>query len=196
MTRLLPRGFVLIVLCLCGTGYASDDKDDVAVVMEGKLHDLLAAIASGKPAADVSNVLRSTVDYASIARGVLGRHQTTLSDPQINRFEVEFEHSMQALLVEAMADIGDYRLEMGKVRRMGDNRAQVFAVVHTASNNTFDIASSVSSESGAWMVRNLIVDGVNLGLTYRNQFDQLMLETGDPEQAINRWRSAVEETAQ
>ena len=193
MNETLKKGFMMMLLSLCNAGYA---EDDVAVVMEGKLDDLLVVIASGRPSSDVRAVLRSTVDYPSITRGVLGQHRAVLSDVQIAQFELEFEQSMQALLIEALEDIGDFTLEMGKVKRRNATRAQVFAVVRTETNEKFDIASSISLESGTWMVRNLIVNGVNLGLTYRNQFDQLMKETGDPQQAIHRWRSAVEEPAQ
>ncbi|MEM7363220.1 MAG: ABC transporter substrate-binding protein [Pseudomonadota bacterium] len=186
--------FVLVVMGASSTAFASDDV--IAATMEGKLEELLGVIASGQSSTAVDAVLQSTVDYGSITRGVLGKHRSKLSDDQISRFQNEFQQSMQSLLIEALADIGEFELKMGKVKRRDNTRAQVFAEVRTERNETFDIASSVSSESGTWMVRNLIVNGVNLGLTYRNQFDQLMQTTGDPEVAIDRWRDAVEDSAE
>ena len=46
MTRVLQHGLMLVLLGLWNTGYA---EDDIAVVMEGKLDELLAVIASGRP---------------------------------------------------------------------------------------------------------------------------------------------------
>jgi phospholipid transport system substrate-binding protein len=45
-------------------------------------------------------------------------------------------------------------------------------------------------EDGVWRVRNVIVDGVNLGLTYRNQFASAMQSgdaRGDIDAVIDEW---------
>ena len=54
MIRTLNKGFMIVLLVLCNAGYA---EDDIAVVMEGKLDDLLVVIASGRPSSDVRAVL-------------------------------------------------------------------------------------------------------------------------------------------
>lgn len=43
------------------------------------------------------------------------------------------------------------------------------------------------SEDGGWEVRNIIADGVSLGLTYRSQFDDLMSRHQDIDQVIKAW---------
>ena len=51
-----------------------------------------------------------------------------------------------------------------------------------------------ANTSGAWKVRNIIVDGINLGLTYRNQFDGAMSRHGnDIEKVIGNWSEEVED---
>jgi phospholipid transport system substrate-binding protein len=44
--------------------------------------------------------------------------------------------------------------------------------------------------SGNWLIVNIIVNGVNLGLTFRNQFQALAIEhNGDIEEVTNNWIS-------
>lgn len=44
------------------------------------------------------------------------------------------------------------------------------------------------SDNGNWQVQNIIVDGVNLGLSYRSQFDSaLNTYAGDVNRVIENW---------
>ncbi len=48
--------------------------------------------------------------------------------------------------------------------------------VTTSSDHTFTLVYNMSRVDGAWLVRNIIVDGINLGLSYRSQFKSMMSE--------------------
>ena len=51
------------------------------------------------------------------------------------------------------------------------------------------------NEAGNWVVRNIIVDDVNLGLTYMNQFDGAVKRHGSIEKAIESWPEEMEDEA-
>ena len=63
-----------------------------------------------------------------------------------------------------------------------------------ASNNIYPITYKVMKDgSGNWLIVNIIVNGVNLGLTFRNQFQALAIEhNGDIEEVTNNWISNAE----
>ena len=48
--------------------------------------------------------------------------------------------------------------------------------------------SLIKSRNNGWKIKNVIVSGVNLGLTYRNQFKQSMLDNeNNIDLVINAW---------
>ena len=63
-----------------------------------------------------------------------------------------------------------------------------------ASNNIYPITYKVRKDgSGNWLIVNIIVNGVNLGLTFRNQFQALAIEHNeDIEEVTNNWISNAE----
>jgi phospholipid transport system substrate-binding protein len=55
------------------------------------------------------------------------------------------------------------------------------------------------TDSGGWRMRNIIVNGVNMGLTYRNQFASAAQNPeygGNLDQIIDAWAGLLEEEAQ
>ena len=61
------------------------------------------------------------------------------------------------------------------------------------SGNSYEIAYTMLQTEGEWQMQNMIVDGVNVGLTYRNQFDSAMAtNNGKPEQVISNWEQFIE----
>jgi len=56
------------------------------------------------------------------------------------------------------------------------------------------IYSMALSEDGQWRMRNIIVNGVNMGLTYRNQFASAVQDAryqGDMDKVIEGWIASV-----
>lgn len=48
------------------------------------------------------------------------------------------------------------------------------------------------ADDGQWQVRNIIMNGVNIGLTFRNQFASAMDTTGgDLDEVIDDWPQIV-----
>lgn len=181
----------LLVLLFLTMSISVSAEEDIAGLMEERLQSLLKVIAAEHTESDLDAELQKTVDYAAITRGVLGKHGKELTPEQVSRFQTEFEKSMNGLLVSALSSIGEFDLEIGEVKKRNEERAQVFAVVTTEKSERFEIVSSIAKESDDWLVRNLIVNGVNLGLTYRNQFNALVTDLGDPVKAIDAWAETV-----
>ena len=50
------------------------------------------------------------------------------------------------------------------------------------------------SEKRGWVLENVIVNGVNIGLAFRDKFEQLMSKhRGDINKVIENWTSTVDE---
>lgn len=143
---------------------------------------------------EIDSIMGDAVAWPTISRGVAGKYYDQFSEGQKEAFSRVFRKSLGELLARSLADLRSYSLAVGDVH--GDGvRAQVPAVVQTAEGASFEISFSIAADSGYWQVRNLIFSGVNLGLTYRNQFSELMrTRDGNIDAVIKDWSEVIDKT--
>ena len=148
----------------------------------------------------VDEAMAGFVDYRSIARAVMARYWSRADEAQRDRFVERFRHGLVRSYSRAMFEFDQERIEVLPVlpEHRRDDRALVRMEVTGANGRIYPVRYSMArGESGRWQVRNVIVDGVNLGLTYRNQFDSAMQSgdaAGDLDAVISSWSVATVET--
>jgi phospholipid transport system substrate-binding protein len=77
---------------------------------------------------------------------------------------------------------------------LASTRSKVSMDVITADDAKFQLSYALVRTEDGWRVRNIVINGINVGLTYRSQFDALMREyDGDISAAIAHWRPTIEE---
>ena len=138
------------------------------------------------------------VDFESITRGVLKDHLSQISDEQKLAFRTEFERSITNLLGTALKSAKEFDVSIERVQKSNrnPNRARVLGVLTSPKNERFELVTTVAYKEEQWVVRNLIVNGINLGVTYRNQFNELVeRNAGDIDATIAAWAAAVDQTA-
>jgi len=112
------------------------------------------------------------VDFNSFAKGVMGQFYRQATDKQRADFTVQFKQS----LIRTYANgLGAYENQKFVVKpyTAGDDpkKAQVDMDIQTNSGTMIPVTyQMVLDAQGQWRVRNLILNGINLGLTFRNQF--------------------------
>lgn len=166
-------------------------EEDLRQSMQASLDEILEAVQL--PPAQAVQALADSVDFAYISRGVMGQHGKSASSEQLGAFKDAFALSIVELLNEATKSTGNFTVQVDQVKISSKNaqRGQVQATVKPAQGERIALVASVAESDNNWKVRNLIVDGVNLGLTYRNQFNQLMLEhDSDLDKVIQAWAAS------
>ncbi len=181
------------LLILATVAYGNEPRENSDLV--GDFESSLDAIVSLVQSSDADHALLAQhIDFPAITRGVLAEHGKQLSPAQVARFQGVFEQSMFTLLQSATKAVGDFEIEVTqtKISEKHQDRGQAYADILPERGKAISIIASMSQQAAGWKVRNLIVDGVNLGLTYRNQFDQLMQQhAGNAEQAIDAWAAST-----
>jgi len=111
------------------------------------------------------------VDFDNFAKGVMGQFYRQATDKQRADFTVQFKQS----LIRTYANgLGAYENQKFTVKPYvaGEDPKKAQVDMEIQSNNgvipvTYQM---VLNTQGQWKVRNLILNGINLGLTFRNQF--------------------------
>ena len=138
------------------------------------------------------------IDFESITRGILKDHLNAISGEQKLAFRKEFERSITNLLGTALKSAKEFEVTIERVQKSSKNpnRARVLGVLTSPKNERFELLTTVAFKEEQWVVRNLIVNGINLGVTYRNQFNELVARNaGDIDATISAWAAAVDQTA-
>ena len=149
----------------------------------------------------VNEELEGLVDFRRITQLVMGNWFAPSSREQ----KLKFLEVFRASLVNTYAS-GLTLYEGQEVRVLpaqeGDvkaGRARVRTEIQTASGKIVPVFFSLyQSKEGHWLVENVIVNGLNLGSTFRTQFEQSAQQYGgDLDQVIANWSSEIEvETAE
>lgn len=154
-----------------------DDKSKFYEIMEGAMED--------------------SVDFKRIAARIMGRYRREASDDQQARFVATFKHSLFNAYGKTLVEAENFKINVldAEVNPRADDRASVDLEVVSETGNKYPVLYSVyKSEKRGWLMENVIVNGVNIGLAFRDKFEQLMSKyKGNIDDVIANWTSTVEE---
>lgn len=140
--------------------------------------------------------LKGFVDFRRIAARVMGRYARQTSPEQRDEFVEKFKRSLFDSYAQALVSADEFTIEVkdATINPNNDQRASVRMEVISASGNRYPVTYSMyQAKDGSWMMENVIVEGVNIGLAFRDRFSQEMEKNGGKVQAvIDGWGDAVE----
>lgn len=152
----------------------------------------------------IEAVLGQVVDFDSFARGVMGRYasrqryQALTSDAdraefrqRVERFSETFRRGLVETYAKGLLAFNGQKIEVvpprsGEVR---DRAARVMQRIYGDSAKPYSVQYSLRrDQEGHWKLRNVIIEGVNIGATYRNQFAAAVEQYGSVDAAIDHWQ--------
>ena len=144
--------------------------------------------------ADIYELLNPRLDWVGFSRGVMGQHFQAATEAQ----RTGFVESMRVMLLDfyaaAMLRLQDQeiRVLMPKAPPSNPNRVNVDIEFVGSDGQAIPIVFYMRRTSeDEWKLVNINLAGINLGLTWRNQFGRIMDVTGDIDQAIIEFAAAV-----
>jgi len=140
----------------------------------------------------ISMVFEPMVDFRRVGASVMGKKYYLLSSKsQRLEFIQAFKNSLLDTYTSTLAQWGDQKIvtvfpEVSEFKKTEDVDQNLI----TASN-VYPITYKVrKNKNGDWLIINIIVNGVNLGLTFRNQFQALAKEHDENiDEIIKHWTS-------
>jgi len=146
--------------------------------------------------ASMDEELSDFVDFRRIAARVMGRYARQTTPEQRDDFVAKFKRSMFDSYAQALVSADDFeiRVKEAVINPQNDGRASVQMEVISASGNRYPVTYSMyRADEGRWMMENIIVEGVNIGLAFRDRFSQEMEQRrGKVQAVIDNWGGAIE----
>ncbi len=140
--------------------------------------------------------LKNFVDFRRIAARVMGRYARQTTPEQRDDFVRKFKRSLFDSYAQALVSADDFEIQVKEatINPNDEDRASVQMEVISASGNRYPVTYSMyRTDEGRWMMENVIVEGVNIGLAFRDRFSQEMEKRqGKVQAVIDNWGTAIE----
>lgn len=134
------------------------------------------------------------VDFETLTRGIMGKYHKDATGDQRTEFQGALRVSIIEIFTKALVKFKSKTIQVIPLKKAPTSKATVSMNVTTQDNKSFKLAYSMAKNGSQWQVRNIIVDGINMGLTYRSQFDSMMISNdNDVDAVIDNWGSSTDD---
>lgn len=205
MIALTQRMFLaLTLMAFCVASVQAGPEEDLQQYVDENTQRLVEKLMAERglyerdPEAFYQNMddaLEGFVDFRRIAARVMGRYARQTTPEQRDEFVAKFKRSLFDSYAQALVSAENFKINVNSatINPQDDNRASVAMEVVTASGNRHAVTYSMyRKEDSKWMMENVIVEGVNIGLAFRDRFTQEMeANRGQVQVVIDGWSDAV-----
>ncbi|MFC7367572.1 MlaC/ttg2D family ABC transporter substrate-binding protein [Vreelandella zhaodongensis] len=142
----------------------------------------------------VNDSLDEVADFRYIGASVMGSYFRNATPEQRSRFADVFRQTLIDTYTRGLVtfDYDEIRVLSDQRGQRHEDQASVDMEVVANNGQVYPVSYSLRLSDGEWKVVNVIVNGINLGLTFRNQFDQSMRENNrDYDAVIRNWSPEI-----
>ncbi|WFF43347.1 ABC transporter substrate-binding protein [Salinicola endophyticus] len=143
----------------------------------------------------VDSNMAQVADFRYIGASVMGRYFRAATPEQRSRFVKVFRKTLIDTYAKGLVTFDYKTLRVKDAEDTGryEDQASVPVEVVSTTGKTYPVSFTLRQSDGQWKVINVIVNGINLGLTFRNQFDQSMRDNDrDFDKVIDNWAPKVD----
>lgn len=149
---------------------------------------------------DLTKTLETVVHFDWIALNVMGQYREQATEEQRDRFRKTFKEGLVETYGRGLLTFGEQDIEVFPPDEdIGDKRRATVKQEIRGKDATYPLQYSMGkTRDGQWQVINVIINGINLGRTFRNQFTSAARSHGgDIDKVIDNWTTRnIEEEVQ
>ena len=138
----------------------------------------------------LKNIWEPMVDVGLVSRLILSKAYKTATEEQILLFQNRTKKLLLDTYITALLEFEDYELQTSRKIKENKNKTLEVEINFFSASDSFKAKFTLyKNKQGELKIINIIIDGINLGLTFRNQFqDNLKNENYDLDKAIETWK--------
>ena len=139
---------------------------------------------------EIESIFAPVVDFRYISRNVMGRHGKQATPDQRQEFTAVFKRGLLTTYVKGLSSFGEFELRVLPPKEDPAEKRKVMVAqeVQNADGVTKIYYTMGKNREGQWKLLNMTLNGVNLGKTFRDQFDQALRDNdGDMAKTVAGW---------
>jgi len=141
----------------------------------------------------IKDIFEPMIDFRRVAASVMGKKYYLLATKeQRTQFVEIFKDSLLDTYAETLAQWGDSTISTQFEDDFSYKELKTVEVKQTldTGSSKYPISYKLRKDKESWKIINIIINGVNLGLTFRNQFQALAISNNEKiESTIDNWVS-------
>ncbi|MDR2307704.1 MAG: ABC transporter substrate-binding protein [Paucimonas sp.] len=201
MISILRRGLLVLLaafplLAMAAPGQSARD------VIQGTTTQLLSDLKANKAQYKANpeafyNALNANlgpvVDADGISKSIMTVKYSRKATPaQMQRFQENFKRSLMQFYGNALLEYNNQGITVDPARAEDGDRTTVGMKVTGTNGAVYPVQYTMQNIDGQWKVRNVIVNGINIGKLFRDQFADAMQRNGnDLDKTIDGWAGEV-----
>ena len=201
MISILRRGLLILLaaLPLMANAVASPSAHDL---VQDTTNRLLADLAANKekykqsPEAfydALNGIVGPVVDADGISRSIMTVKFSRKATPeQMARFQDNFKRSLMQFYGNALLEYNNQGITVSPAKEEAADRTTIDMQVKGNNGSIYPVSYTLTKIQGEWKVRNVIINGINIGKLFRDQFEDAMQRNGnDLDKTIDGWAGEV-----
>ena len=139
----------------------------------------------------LKNIWEPMVDVTTESRLILAKAYSSATKSQIELFEERTKKLLLDTYVTTLLEFEDYEIETNEEIKVNRKtyEVEIQFLSDTSSWTGKTKFTLYRNKSGELKIVNIIIDGINLGLTFRNQFKDILEKNDlDLDRAISEWK--------
>ncbi|SHN11739.1 phospholipid transport system substrate-binding protein [Pseudomonas asturiensis] len=201
MISILRRGLLVLLATLPMLANAATSPSAHDLV-DRTTKELLSDLAANKeqykanPGAfydALNRIVGPVVDADGISRSIMTVKYSRKATPaQMQRFQENFKRSLMQFYGNALLEYNNQGITVAPAKDEGADRTSVDMQVKGNNGAVYPVSYTLEKISGEWKVRNVIINGINIGKLFRDQFSDAMQRNGnDLDKTIDGWAGEV-----
>tara|TARA_R110002072_G_scaffold2252_3_gene18619 strand:- start:2672 stop:3274 length:603 start_codon:yes stop_codon:yes gene_type:complete len=192
-------GQVILGLMLsCSLAVNAATPDPKQAVQEAT-DTLLAKLIAVKPLyaespakffTEIDQSLAPFVDFDGFSRSVMAKYYRRATEKQKQQFVETFRKGLIETYAKALVEFDNEKVILlePSIDPERPDRASIGLEIHGANNRIFPVEYSLILVENQWLLRNVVIEGINIGLQFRSQFAASMQKNrNDIDAVISSW---------
>ncbi|QAX83385.1 toluene tolerance protein [Pseudomonas sp. DTU12.3] len=201
MISTLRRGLLVLLatLPLMGNAVAAQSAHDL---VQDTTNRMLANLSANKEKykqdptdfyAALNSIVGPVVDAEGISKSIMTVKYSRKATPaQMQTFQENFKRGLFQFYGNALLEYNNQGITVDPAKDESGDRTSVGMTVKGSSGAIYPVQYTLEKIDGEWKLRNVIINGINIGKLFRDQFADAMQRNGnDLDKTINNWAGEV-----
>jgi phospholipid transport system substrate-binding protein len=148
--------------------------------------------------AALNNIVGPVVDAEGISKSIMTVKYSRKATPeQMQRFQENFKRGLFQFYGNALLEYNNQGITVDPAKDESGERTSVNMTVKGSNGAIYPVQYTLEKISGEWKLRNVIINGINIGKLFRDQFADAMQRNGnDLDKTIDGWAGEVAKSKQ
>ena len=206
MISTLRRGLLVLLAALPLMANAAPGQSAHDLVQD-TTNRMLADLAANKEKykqdpqdfyAALNSIVGPVVDAEGISKSIMTVKYSRKATPeQMQRFQENFKRGLFQFYGNALLEYNNQGITVDPAKDESGDRTSVNMTVKGSNGAIYPVQYTLEKISGEWKLRNVIINGINIGKLFRDQFADAMQRNGnDLDKTIDGWAGEVAKAKQ